>query len=238
MKGWWIYLVLGAVIFLPLIGLELIDAYCGLTSACLPSPPSSLSLEEAKVKKAILDAYRQMGFKGLTFDTSRLDEFFIDDPRFPLRQKLREEVELAFGEVPEGAGYLTYMRAWYKNWEKRGTPALKEVWQEAIGARRGLKGSSLAICHLVEIVWEKLERRPGMRSLEAQLGYFPVFRSPMKNEGIPEDWIERFHFFEFDIQGDKAMCLYSDWGTLRRAYLVNRGGKWYIADSILLAVYP
>jgi hypothetical protein len=237
MKDWWIYLTLGAAILLPLIGLEIIDECCGLTPVCLPPPPSPLSPEETEVKEVILEAYSQMGFKGLTFDTSRLDEFFIDDPRFPLRRELRKEVELAFGEVSEGAGYLTYVRAWYKNWEKRGTPTLKKIWQEAIGARRRLNGSSLAICRLVEIVCEKLERQPGVKSLEAQLGYFPVFRSPMENEGIPEDWMERFHFFEFEIDEDKAMCLYSDWGTLRRAYLVNKGGKWYIADNILLEVY-
>ncbi len=180
----------------------------------------------------------KMGFKGLTFDPSRLDDFFIDDPRFPLRRELQEEVDLAFGEVPEGAGYLTYMRAWYKNWENRGTPALEEVWQKAIVARCRLNNSSLVICHLVETVWEKIERRPGVKSLEAQLGYFPVLRSPMENEGIPEDWIERFRFLEFEIEGDKAMCLYDDWGALRRAYLVRKGERWYIADSILLAVHP
>ncbi len=115
---------------------------------------------------------------------------------------------------------------------------MKKIWQEAIGVRSRFNGSSLAICRLVEIVWEKFDRQPGVKSLEAQLGYFPVFRSPVEGEGIPEDWIERFHFFEFEIDEDKAMCLYSDWGTLRKAYLVNNGRKWYIADSILLAVYP
>jgi len=235
MKGWWIYLVLGAVIFLPLIGLEIIHSYCGLT----PHPfPSSLSLEETEVKEAILEAYRQMSFKGLTFDTSRLDEFFINDPRFPLRQELREEVEFAFGRVPEDAGYLTYMRAWYKNWEERGTPASKKVWQKAKVARPRLCPSSPASFRWLEMVLERLERQPGVASLEAELGYFPAFRTPMENEGIPGNWIERFHFFGFEIQGHQAICLYDDWGTLRKAYLVNVGGKWYIADNILLAVYP
>lgn len=224
--------LLVAAIFLPLI----IYSHCGLTPH---PPPSSLSPEEAEVKEVILEAYRQMGFRGLSFDTSRLDEFFIDDPRFPLRRELRKEVELAFGEVPEGAGYLTYMRAWYRDWEKRGTLALEELyWQKAKVARPRLCPSSSANFRLLEIVWERLERWPGVASFEAQLGYFPVFRSPMENEAIPEDWMQSFRFLDFEIQGDKAMCLYDDWGTLRRAYLVNKGGRWYIADSILLAVHP
>jgi len=180
--------------------------------------------EEADVKEAVLEIYRQMGFKGLTFDSSRLHEFFIDDPRFPLRQELREEVELAFGEVPEGAGYLTYMRAWYKNWEKRGTPALEELyWQKAKVARSRLCPSSPASFRWLEMVLERLERQPGVASVEAELGYYPTFRSPLENEGIPEDWIERFRFFEFEIQRNVAMYLYDDWATLRRAYLVNKG---------------
>ncbi len=235
MRHWWIYLALGAAIFFPLIGFEI--AYSRCSPASHPSL-SSLSPEEAEIKEAILEIYRQMGFEGLTFDTSRLDNFFIDDPRFPLRKELQEEVALAFGEVPEGAGYLTYMRAWYKNWEERGTPALEEVWQKAMAARCRPNNSSLVICQLVETVWEKLERRPGVKSLEAQLGYFPVFRSPMEDEGIPENWIERSRFLEFKIEGDKAICLYDDWGTLRRTYLVSKGERWYIADSILLAVHP
>lgn len=227
--------LLVAAILLPLIGLEIIYSHCRLTPH---PPPSSLSPEEAEVKEVILEVYRQMGLRGLTFDTSRLDEFFIDDPRFPLRRELRREVELAFVEVPEGAGYLTYIRAWYKNWEKRGTPALEEVLQKAKVARPRLCPSSPANFHLLEMVWERLEGRPGVVSLEAQLGYFPVFRSPMENEGIPKDWLERFRFFDFEIQGDKAMCRYDDWGTVRRAYLVNKGGRWYIADSVLLRVHP
>ena len=207
--------LLAAAIFLTLIGLGIIYSHCGLTPTRFPPAPSSLSPEGAKVKEAILEAYHQMGGAGPTFDTLRLDEFFIDDPRFPLRRELRKEVELAFGEVPEGAGYLTYMRAWYKNWEKRGTPALEKVWQEATHA-----------C------------RPKLKSLEAQIGYFPTIRRRMM-ESLPEGWEEkRFRFFEFEIQGDKAVCFYEDCGTLRRAYLVNKGGRWFIADSILLAAYP
>lgn len=235
-KHLWVYLVLWAAVFLPLIGIESARAYCGRT----PHPPSSpLSPEELAVKETILDIYRHMSFKGLAFDTSRLDQFFVDDPRFPLRQELRHEVELALGQVPEGAGYRTYMRSWYKNWNRRGTPALEELYRRrAITARPRLCLSSPATFRWLEIRLERVEGQPGVASIEAQLGYFPLFRSPMKNEGIPEDWMQRFHFFQFEIQGEKATCLYNDWGTLRRAYLVRKAGKWYIADSVLLAVYP
>lgn len=233
MRYWSIYLILVAAIFLPLIGLDLLSE-CSETPFAIPTP-SSLSPQEAEVGEAIREVYFHLGFKGPISNTARLDEFFTDDPRFPLRQELREEVELAFGEVPEGAGYLTYMRAWYKNWQKRGSPALMKIWQEAVVARPRFK--SLPVCCLVEVAWEKFDRRPGVKSLEAELGYFPVFRSPMEGEGIPEDWIERFRFFEIKLDGDVATCLYNDWATVRRAYLVNKGGKWYIADSILLEVY-
>jgi hypothetical protein len=129
------------------------------------------------------------------------------------------------------------MRAWYKNWEKRSPATLEEVWLKAIGARYRLNHSAGIICRWVELAREHLERRPGVKSLEAQLGYFPIFREPREGEGIPEHWIE-FYFFEFEMEGNQARCLYEDWGALREAYLVNREGKWYIADSILLAVYP
>lgn len=236
MKNWWIYTtLLVAAIFAPLIGLA------GIYPCREPisySPPPLWSPGEMEIQEAILAVYRQMGFRGLAFDTSRLNEFFIDDPRFPLRQELREEVRVAFGQAPQGAGYLTYMRAWYKNWEARSPATMEEVWLKAIGARHRLNHSAGIICHWLELAREHLERRPGVKSLEAQLGYFPVFRDPKENESIPEDWIERFHFFVIEIEGDKATCLYEDWGTLRKAYLVNRDGRWYIADSILLAVYP
>lgn len=179
-----------------------------------PIEASRMSEEERKIAKAIIEAYRQLEYAMLTFDTSKLSNAFVDDPRFPLRSELRKEVELAFGSVPEGAGYLTYMKAWYRNWE-RGAERLEEAWERAQREDR-------------EIGPEEL------RALEEELGFGPAFR---RTEPMPPGWEDWFRFYDFDIRGDVAMCLYDDGGSLRRAFLVKRAGQWYIADLVLLEVH-
>jgi len=54
---------------------------------------------------------------------------------------------------------------------------------------------------------------------------------------MPPGWEGWFRFYDFDIRGDVAICLYDDGGSLRRAFLVKRTGKWYIADLVLLEVH-
>ena len=72
-----------------------------------------LTPEEREIKEAILEGYRQLGHADLTFDYSVLEKAFVDDPRFPLEPPFREKVKLAFGKVPEGAGWLTWLKARY-----------------------------------------------------------------------------------------------------------------------------
>jgi hypothetical protein len=184
------------------------------SSSAFPIEASRMSEEEREITKTIIEAYRQLEYVMLTFDTSKLSTAFVDDPRFPLRNELHKEVELAFGGVPQGAGYLTFMKAWYGNWE-RGAKLLEEAWERA--QREGK-----------EIGPEELKR------LEEELGFTPAFR---RTEPMPTGWENWFRFYEFEIHGDVAMCLYNDGGSLRRAFLVKKGGKWYIADLVLLEVH-
>jgi len=141
--------------------------------------------------------------------THALTQIF-DDPRFPLRAEPHKEVELAFGGVPKGAGYLTFMKAWYKR-----AKLLEEAWEKA--QREGR-----------EIGPEEL------KALEEKLGFAPAFR---RTEPMPPGWESWFRFYDFEIRGDVAMCLYDDGGSLRQAFLVKKAGKWYIADLVLLKVH-
>jgi hypothetical protein len=184
------------------------DSYATLAS---PIEFSQMSEEERKIAEAIIEAYRQLEYATLTFDTSKLSNSFIDDPRFPLRKELRKEVEIAFGRVPKGAGYLTFMIAWYKNWE-RGAKLLEETWEKAQKEGREIS-------------------REELMALEESLGFEPAFR---RTEPMPPGWENWFRFYEFNIQGDVAICLYDDGGSLRRAFLVKKDGKWYIADLVIL----
>lgn len=175
---------------------------------------SKMSEEESEIANAIIEAYRQLEYATLTFDTSELSTAFIDDPRFPLRGNLHKEVELAFDSVPKGAGCLIYMKAWYKNWE-RGAKLLEEAWEKA--QREGK-----------EIGPEEL------KALDEKLGFVPAFR---RTEPMPPGWEDWFRFYDFDIRGDVAICVYDDGGVLQRAFLVKKAGKWYIADRVVLEVH-
>ncbi|MBC7228124.1 MAG: hypothetical protein H5T61_13000 [Thermoflexales bacterium] len=178
-----------------------------------PGPPKTPEgPEEKQIAETILEAYRLFAYADMTFDTSKFDTVLIDDPRFPLRSENTLEVIKAFGYIPPGAGMLTYMRAWYRNWE-RGALLLegaeRKAWTEG---RKGISAEEL-------------------NEIEEKLGYEPVFKRP---EPVPSGWEKWFVFYKFDIRGDVAMCLYDDGGVLRQAFLVMKEGKWYIADNIPL----
>jgi len=84
-------------------------------------------------------------------------------------------------------------------------------------------------------VFEKVWcRRNRYRSDKEELGYEPVHRRP---EPVPPEWDTWFVFYKSDIRNDVATCLYDHGGTLRQAFLMKKGGKWYIADTILLWVH-
>jgi len=175
---------------------------------------SKMSREESEIANAIIEAYRQLEYATLTFDTSKLSTAFIDDSHFPLRGDLHKEVELAFSRVPKGAGYLTFMKAWYKNWE-RGATLLEEAWEKAQKEGKEIGPKEL-------------------RALEEKLGFAPAFR---RTEPMPPGWEDWFRFYDFDIRGDVAICLYDDGGVLQRAFLVKTAGQWYIADRVVVEVH-
>lgn len=183
------------------------------TEFLTPGPPLTPERPEEKaIAEAILEAYRLFAYADTTFDTSKFDTVLIDDPRFPLRTELAPEVVRAFGYIPKGAGMLTYMRAWYRNWE-RGARLLEEMDRKARAeGREGISPKEL-------------------NEIREKLGYEPAFRRPGP---VPPEWEQWFVFYKFDIRGDIAMCLYDDGGVLRQAFLVKKDGKWYIADSIPL----
>jgi hypothetical protein len=106
------------------------------------------------------------------------------------------------------------MKAWYGNWE-RGAKLLEETWEKAQREGRGIGPEEL-------------------KALEERLGFAPAFR---RTEPMSPGWENRFRFYEFDIREDVAACLYDDEGSLRRAFLIKKAGKWYIADLVLLEAH-
>lgn len=168
-----------------------------------------LTPEEMEIKEAILEGYRQLGHADLTFDYSVLEKAFVDDPRFPLERPFHKEVKLAFGEVPKGAGWLTWLKARYINY-KGGVEALEAY-------ERG------------EISPEEL------RELEKQ-GIEPYVRRPYIP--TDEDRERMYRFYDFKIDGDLAECVHLCGMRIVRTYLVKRDGKWFIAYMKIIGIPP
>jgi len=175
---------------------------------------SDMSQEERMIASAIIEAYRQLEYATLTFDTSKLSTAFVDDLRFHLPDELRREVEIAFNNAPDKVGYLTYMEAWYNNWE-RGANLLEETWEKA-----QKEGKEIGLDDL--------------KLLEEELGFIPAFR---RTDPMPPEWEDWFRFYNIDFHEDVAVCLYDDGGRLWRAFLVKKAEGWYIANRILLEIH-
>lgn len=168
-----------------------------------------LTPKEMEIKETIIEAFRLLGYADYTFDYSVLDRAFVDDPRFPLERPFHREVELAFGKVPEGAGWLTWLKAGYIMY-KKGVEALEayergEISQEELGelAKKGI---------------EPIVKRP----------YLP-------DEEERRSW---FDFYDFKIEGDVAECVHRCGERVVRTYLVKKGGKWFIAYMREIGIAP
>lgn len=169
-----------------------------------------LTPEEREIKETIIEGSRLLGHADFTFDYSVLEKAFVDDPRFPLETPFRKKVKLAFGKVPEGAGWLTWLKARYILYRK-GVEALEAY-------ERG------------EISQEEL------RELELKKGIEPYVKRPY----LPDDSERRswFNFYDFKIEGDLAEVVHRHGMRIVRTYLVKRDGKWFIAYSKIIGIPP
>lgn len=168
-----------------------------------------LTPEETEIKETIIEGFRLLGYADSTFDYSVLEKAFVDDPHFPLEDPFHKEVKLAFGEVPEGAGWLTWLKARYINY-KGGVEALEAY-------ERG------------EVSLEEL------RGLEKQ-GIEPYVKRPyLPDDEEVRSW---FNFYDFKIEGDLAECVHRCGERIVRTYLVKRGGKWFMAYMKGIGIAP
>lgn len=168
-----------------------------------------LTPEEMEIKETIIEGSRLLGHADFTFDYSVLEKAFVDDPRFPLERPFREKVKLAFGKVPKGSGWLTWLKARYILY-KRGVEALEAY-------ERG------------EISREEL------REL-AKKGIEPYAKRPyLPDDEEVRSW---FNFYDFKIEGDLAECVHRCGMRIVHSYLVKKDGKWFIAYTKIIGIAP
>jgi hypothetical protein len=67
------------------------------------------------------------------FDTSRFDQFFVDDPTVPLTPAQRDTLTRIAPGVPQ-SGYLTFQREFYRYWEVGNEAAKRVAAAQAAGA--------------------------------------------------------------------------------------------------------
>lgn len=168
-----------------------------------------LTSEEIEIKETIIEGFQLLGYADFTFDYSVLEKAFVDDPRFPLERPFHKEVKLAFGKVPEGAGWLTWLKARYINY-KGGVEAL-EAYERGEISREGLE-------ELAKKGMEPYAKRPYLPDDEEVRGWF--------------------NFYDFKIKGDLAECVHRCGMRIVRTYLVRRDGKWFIAYMEEIDIAP
>lgn len=190
------------VLLLPALGFRFAD-HSGYHVFSEPIPlevKSEFTPEEMEIKKTLIEGARILVYVDSTSDLSALEEVFVDDARFPLGRSFHGTVEQAFDEVPEGAGWLTWLEARYTIYTK-GVEALEAYEQEEIGQKE-----------LEELAKEGVE-------LYSKRPYQP------DDEEI-RSW---FDFRDFRIEGDVAECVHRYGMFIVRTYLVKEDGKWFIA---------
>ena len=162
--------------------------------------------EEARqIMTTIERAYQLFAVADRTFDTSQFPTVFIDDSDVPLSRAELEQLRSWLGTGPEGAGYLTFITAYYADW-RDGALRLESAWAKAKAEGR----DDLAHDEWMEIVNSSGGRPPAVRR-----------QDPIKKD--------KLRFDSIDIRGEKAIVLYDDGGALWEATLVRRNGRWYIA---------
>jgi hypothetical protein len=168
-----------------------------------------LTPEEREIKEAIIKGFRLLGYADFTLDYAVLEEAFVDDPRFPLEAPFHEKVKLAFGEVPEGAGWLTWLKARYILY-REGVETLEAYERGEIGPE------------------ELREREKKGYEFYAKRPYLP-------DDEEVRSW---FNFYDFKIENDVAEVVHRCGMRIVRTYLVKRDGKWFIAYMKEIGIAP
>jgi hypothetical protein len=88
-------------------------------------PPTGSDDERAALG-ALEASLRPRAEAARDFDTSRFDQFFVDDPSVPLTQMQKDTLKRIAPTV-QPAGYLTFQREFYRNWAA-GNEAAKRVF--------------------------------------------------------------------------------------------------------------
>jgi hypothetical protein len=107
---------------------------CADTSAPKPrgGPPTGSDDERAALA-ALEQSMLPRAQAARDFDTSRFDQFFVDDPSVPLTQRQRDTLTRIAPGVPQ-AGYLTFLREFYRHWAAGNEAAKRVIAAQRAGA--------------------------------------------------------------------------------------------------------
>ncbi len=172
------------------------------------------------IEAVILQAYALFDEAGRTFDTSQFPTVFANDLGVPLSEVQRGQLREWLGAAPEGAGYLTYVRAAYANRENGALLLEKAQAKARAEGRDALSGDEW-----MEVVRSNGGRPPAPRS-----------QSSMSVQEAQRQFKSRIRYNSIDITGNKATAVFDTGATLNSAVLVRRDGKWYIISMERLAV--
>ncbi len=174
-----------------------------------PVPLSNLTTEQKEVAQYLIEIEWQLGRLSLEERFSRLSEFYINDPRFPLSseqknfvQQMLPLLENTVGTISDTWGQLTFERAWTR-WLIEGYSLLQRVETGQVNEQE--------ISLMLQQGIEPIETRPPYQSHEEVETLFD------------------FYGFDKDPQGEVICVLHRFGDAKAKTCLVKQQGKWYIA---------
>ncbi len=199
-------------------GLRTNSAAAEITAAGVQDPA-----EVWETQTIVVEAYRAGYVAMVTHDASGFASVLVDDPHVPLTSGQRDQLRGWLGGAVEGAGYLTYCVAAYRNSERLNSLS-EEAWAKVEAAGRDY------------IIPEDYLTADELRELEGSGGPIPppppALNRPTMSPDEYEQWKwENTRFESVVITGDRATVTYDDHWFVLEDTLVRRDGRWYVAGS-------
>lgn len=221
--------LLGLAVVLSIVGAVFLRITEGKDAVDRARAASVPDTDEARrIQDTILEAYQLYDVARRTSDLTRFPSVFVNDPDVPLNRNQREQLRKWLGEVPNGAGYLTYVTTCYKN-----TLQADKSFREAMDKAKAEGRDSLRPEDY--LTSEELEQiRRSNKPIPT-----PPSAPPNSLPSIEEAANQRkqnFRFMSMEIDDKKAIVIFETGATRNKATLVRRDGEWYIAGQDRLAV--
>ncbi len=177
-------------------------------------PGVSQTKEVDEIQKVIEASYVIEAKAGRDFDTSKLQDVFINDLRGgDLSQSTVEFVESVSPDNDKDSyGYLDYKLAYY-SWWKKGALQMEALFTTVKNENRKMT-------------------KEEMRSLFDQKGRLAMPR--LKGVSVKKN----ISFDSIEVKGDTAVAVFDDGPRTNQMTLVKLENKWFIAGNKILSVHP